>query len=1034
MNTQFLETVFADSIQHPNFFNGRILTATDLRDEQAANLKRSRYLGQAIGAGVVQGLNVTANSDRTALVITGGLAINRRGEGLALPGGSTTVELVISDRPSTTLTSPFQPCDIPAATTLTGVVSTGYYLIAITAATRRSPAMAPHSGLNGDPPSCTHQYEEVGVQFKLVPLTTTDFVSPVTPTDPRSRSRLAHNCFDTYALLSPPTGLSLAGSWRQLEYGLVDELYADQRLTDCDVPLAVFRFAASVVQFVDRWAVRRLAQPALHPQTYIGHPLGQLVSPRRQQEAIAFLLQFQDQITDLLQDPSITPANVAAQDYFEFLPAAGYLPVQVATSDRAFRLDKFFGQTLSAQPLAPQWVRSLFQESFSIDPIRPGIDPVDVYQVDLGTETTYRLFARRQTPVQLTAEQPIEEETPPSTTPTTGDLTVTVLNQDGAVVGDERVSSVRATHQTTGQVYLAKRQPLTYDRPLKAQQAESYVKAQQTKVAAKYADYYATETFARADAIAANRGMVGASGSAQKANIDRPFSVLARPVYTFNDLPTGEYTVVAVPVLQTERGVSSSVTVKTNIDNQATVILRPFLVRPPRDYWIPREELTPDGIWMEGFRINPIWEMFYPGWETDLWGDNPVVDPPPEDWLVFDDPATQLGLEEILVQYPGVDSALVTEGAVIYLHRGYNPEVVTETVVAFAQTPDGHRFPVVPGAADNALDQPATVDRTAIADFDRATVEQLNQAGLGGLDAIASAPTKLVASILGHSTAYSASLIADARTTLQADFQEGYLGYAGITAEQNTLLKAAFPTKVDLANADPATVGEVLGAGVSSSFVNRFLTEVRATVPQEAFALDNLGIDSSGQAALGELGVVSTKDLVMRGRSMEGRTELQAALNVPEATLDRYLANATLNLARGELITAPEKSIGTLAAVPPDVQRALVNVGIGSAKELANANPTDLATTLGFSVAEMEAIVAVAAPYGSKAHLTLVAAATQAALAPEAITEAGLVSAGAIAQADPETLTTLGLDITAAQQVQALSSELLSGMTFRRFQ
>jgi hypothetical protein len=373
------------------------------------------------------------------------------------------------------------------------------------------------------------------------------------------------------------------------------------------------------------------------------------------------------------------------------------------------------------------------------------------------------------------------------------------------------------------------------------------------------------------------------------------------------------------------------------------------------------------------------------------------------------------------------------EGAVIYLRQDYTPAQVTDTVVAFTQTPDGKRFPVVPLAADNALDKAASVDRTAIPDFDRATVDQLNQAGLGELSAIASAPTNLVAGVLGHDSTYSASLIADARNTLEADFQNGYLGYAGITPQQNTLLKAAFPTKVDLANANPAAIAGILGAGATSSFAGRFLNDVRATVPQDAFNLGSLGITPSGQEALAGVGVTSNKALVELGKSATGRAQLQEALNVPEATLNRYLETATLNVARGELITAPEKSIGTLAAVPPDVQIALANAGIGSAKELANANPTELATILGFSTAEMAAIVAVAALYGSNAHLTLVTGSAQGSIAPEAIANAGLMSTGAIAQADTASLTAVGLDTTTAQQMQGLSQQLLASITFRRF-
>ncbi len=1017
MNTQFLETVFTDGIQHPNFFNGRILTATDLRDEQAANLKRSRYLGQAIGSGVVSGLDVRASSDRRALTITGGLAINRRGDVLRLPGEVTTVELVISKQVTATRPSPFIPCDIAGATTLTGVLSKGgYYLLAIANATRLSKAMAPNSGLNGDRPNCTNRYEEMGVQFKLVPLTPDDFVSSLTPTAKNSRSHLVHRCLGTYELGATPTQ-TLGASWATQEYGLVDDLYTDGRLTECDVPLAVFQFQPPSLRFVDRWAVRRTPVTAAYPQAYINHPFAQLVSPRRTLEAIAFLLQFQDHLADIQQDSSVNPAEVVAKDYFEFLPAAGYLPIQGRTQPQAFRTTRFFGSELTEQSIAPALVRSLFHESFYLDPIRPGIDAIDLYQVNLNSEVSYRLFARRQQPIILPEPEPDSPEESPRPI-ATGDLYVTVLDAAGKVVSDDRVQRVQVTHQATGKVYVAQKGKPYRDRPSSLRQYKSFLQTEQARIVAKYV----------------NRIRVNQSSSTIH-DFGNDFVALPPKepsAYAFDNLPAGRYTVLAVPTQKTEVGVSSQVAVRANLSNLATATLRPLGLKRPRDYWIPKDALTPGGIILDGFWVNPKWREVYPGWDRDIFV-NPVVNPSPEDWIRFEDTDIQFGLEDVLVNNPANDPGLVMEGSVIYLRRDYLPTQATDTVVAFAQTPDGQRFPVIPLAADNALDKPASVDRTTIPDFDRATVDRLNQVGLSDLEAIASAPTKLVAAVLGQDATYSTSLITDARETLQADFREGYLGYAGITPEQNTRLKAQFGSKVDLANANPAAIAAALAIGTDNRFVSRFLADVKATVPLASYDLGSNGMSASRQEALAGINVASTKDLVQRGKTTEGRTQLQEALGVSEATLGRYLETATLNLARGELIAAPEKSIGTLANVPSELQASLANAGIGSAKELANANPADLATAIGVSLAETQAIVSAAAPFGSKAHLTLVNSATQGTVEAEAIANAGLTSAGAIAKADPSTLANVGLDPSAAQQVKNLTNQLLVSRNFRSF-
>ncbi|MBM0740403.1 right-handed parallel beta-helix repeat-containing protein [Phormidium sp. CLA17] len=386
METQFLEAVFSDSIQHPNFFNGRILTATDLRDEQVAELKRSRYLGQAIGAGVVYGLNVTAASSRNALEITSGLAINRRGDTLHLPGKTTTVELVLTERPTATATSPFVPCDIAGATTLTGVVSTGFYLLAITNATRLSVTMAPNSSLNGDRPGCTNRYEEVGVQFKLVPLTNEDFVS-TSPTALIDRSRLAHRCFGTNQL----TPFAADPVHAPVQYGLLNSLRADKRLTDCDVPLALFQFQPPTVKFVDVWAVRRPCLQGVENDAWLNQQSA-MVGLRRMIEAKVFFLQFQHQLEDIRQQDGV---NIRAVDYFEYLPAAGYLPVG-KTGLSGFKLETFFsGITRHQVSLDPVALRRIFHESFSVAPIKPGTEEIAIYPVSAtaGNEP-YVVFMR----------------------------------------------------------------------------------------------------------------------------------------------------------------------------------------------------------------------------------------------------------------------------------------------------------------------------------------------------------------------------------------------------------------------------------------------------------------------------------------------------------------------------------------------------------------------------------------------------------------------------------------------------------------
>jgi hypothetical protein len=53
-----VQTPITDGVRFVNFFNGRLLTAEDLRREQDANVVLRDRLGTAVGDGVVRGLRV----------------------------------------------------------------------------------------------------------------------------------------------------------------------------------------------------------------------------------------------------------------------------------------------------------------------------------------------------------------------------------------------------------------------------------------------------------------------------------------------------------------------------------------------------------------------------------------------------------------------------------------------------------------------------------------------------------------------------------------------------------------------------------------------------------------------------------------------------------------------------------------------------------------------------------------------------------------------------------------------------------------
>ena len=238
-------------------------------------------------------------------------------------------------------------------------------------------------------PTCTSRYEEIGVQFKLVPLTNADFIEALNDEGDKRRSQLAHECFGTADAIvymadpltsQPPTMLV-----ERLRNGV------DPRLTDCDVPLAVLQFQESKIQFVDVWSVRRPCVPGQRPDVFLTNDLltssalTMLAGPQRAIEGISFLFQFQNQLEEL-RTTGEDAQKVEADQHFVYLPAAGLLPSgENAALTHLFNYNTFFDVDLEPcqlLQLEPAYVRSLIHDSFYAEPIEVNTDmKVDLYRV-----------------------------------------------------------------------------------------------------------------------------------------------------------------------------------------------------------------------------------------------------------------------------------------------------------------------------------------------------------------------------------------------------------------------------------------------------------------------------------------------------------------------------------------------------------------------------------------------------------------------------------------------------------------------------
>jgi hypothetical protein len=83
--------------QRPRYFDGRFLAARDLTRDQQYFLTREADLGQAAGAGVAGGLDVTAGATPQSLTIAAGQGITPAGELVLLP---SDVALNLADIPT----------------------------------------------------------------------------------------------------------------------------------------------------------------------------------------------------------------------------------------------------------------------------------------------------------------------------------------------------------------------------------------------------------------------------------------------------------------------------------------------------------------------------------------------------------------------------------------------------------------------------------------------------------------------------------------------------------------------------------------------------------------------------------------------------------------------------------------------------------------------------------------------------------------------------------------------------------------------
>lgn len=457
-----LQPLLDGGLQRNNFFNGRLLSAEDLRTEQDASRTQQRALARASGDGVAWGLDVTplASSAGAPRVRVGaGLALNRLGDLLQLPADAD-LTLVPDSTVAAVSAGLFAACEQPrASATLSGA---GPYLLVV----------APASGYSGsatvaDPNTtslgrgaCGARYSVEGVRLRLVAIDPTANASLVPAAiDPggsqqaalratlqallatggaqareRLRNLLAHACYGSLSLVNaftdPLRQAQQQPVWRS--WGTPDALRERGELSDCDVPLALVVLDSNGLRLLDVWSVRRklLGQAAVNAwRTAAG--------PRRLAEGEAAFLQFQAQLEGIRAPggaAGATAATLAASSCFDILPAAGWLP----EGPDGFAWRSFLGPHAPPDetPADAALLRGLIERSWVDDPVVLATQPRAALRVWRVPGQAFVVFTRSpaaELRLTLSPAPSANQAVTTQLTPITGPLVSTQRHSDGRI-------------------------------------------------------------------------------------------------------------------------------------------------------------------------------------------------------------------------------------------------------------------------------------------------------------------------------------------------------------------------------------------------------------------------------------------------------------------------------------------------------------------------------------------------------------------------------------------------------------------------
>lgn len=998
-----LEPILDGGLQRNNFFNGRLLSAEDLRAEQDATRTQAGLLARAQGDGVAWGLAVTVLDIGMAsprIAVTAGLALNRFGDLLRLRDDAE-VTLVPGEEQAESAAGLFAACESPRpAASFTGE---GAYVLVI----------APSSGFTGtalvsDPNTtavgrgtCGARFTVEGIRFRMVPIEFEELersTSPLrarvpallaqddVPARERVRNLLAHACFGSDELptyFTDPLRLDVEGRPYWSRWGLLDAMRSRNDITGCDVPLAIVVFSATGIRFVDSWSARRRLVDAAAINAWRG-----VAGPRRIAECEAAFLQFQLQLEELRAGGAVTPASIAASAYFDVLPAAGRLPI----GSGGFNWQTFLGP--HAPPAVTQvdeaLLRGIVERSWFLDPFRLDTSPpvpLHVYQVPGAQHVVFARSENGNIRVQLTPAPTSAVEA--TATAATGIATKGTAHAAGILT---------IPHLAPGS-YTVRVNATGYQEETIS--AVAVVGGRTTGRNASLTllpDGWITVT-ARHASTNADIGHSVASIVAERSGTTYAGVKQSNGKWRIGNLPNGTYTVRGTAPGYVDVS-STGAAVTQNSETARTLAFHPVAAPQPQrpELCVTTAVRKPPIGRVEFCMVLDATEFDYEFYYGDRGGDDRLwilsgefrtgnrrererdrsisptgeilyYRPPWSDMepLELDDSAVDVWLHDWRTWFGErlQESRLEQVGPQIYMNMRYR---VPTTSLNIPETPWAYAVfglfgvPLEVRPLDHATRGNVSIEEHVdTRGMPRNIFELYERMGIRYVNDLAFAWMERLHDIGGE-------LINPVRHQIYNAFQaaqqvnEAWAYLEGMTEEVRAILvQNDINDDVALANADPMQLAELLG---SESFAIGLIFQARALVPRESWSLEGAGLTQEQAHMAAARGIESMGVLAAMMNTEEGREAVAETLGIRAGSaeamnraLDELELNALTTMTLHSVALAPERSVASLDGIDAATAMSIANAEIVTADQLAVMEPAAVAAAAGISLETAERAV-----------------------------------------------------------------------------